>query len=251
MNFHKSLIHYDEKNSNISFLHCVVLHSCYSVFKLKFFITEAMLNEKISFRHNNDTHTFNALQLALYWCFQSKDVYDSLEMISELAVLYRKHELLENSLSEKISSLNEQNIFQYVFPNNERLLDNIIAWPELPINDPFPASHIKYPEWLPIHVAIIKAFIKRNYLNVFLSRKDIDMSQPFPANGIPHYLKGLYPLSAIFYSGNPLKNSLLNHMILAKYAESLLQSLLSNSISNTKKKKIMTCLLYTSDAADE
>ena len=165
-------------------------------------------------RNGTSEQRFNVLQLAAHFSasYLRYGAYEQEEQ-EEQELLFAEcgRNGLAASITEPVGIWDGLNLFQYgVAYNRFMVFQTLLKWKECPINTPFPSIHEEYPGWLPIHVIIIE-MIEKGMTSIFLEeilkREDLDITVPFLANGKPNYIEGYYPSSAIFFKGNPVKNS--------------------------------------------
>jgi hypothetical protein len=156
-------------------------------------------------------------------------------------------DLLSSSINEPLVLFQDQNLFQYLVNHDVSwILEKLLTTTLCDINRPFPDSHDKYSGWLPIHVALIKGTDhNRGSLYLLLEQPTIEVTLKFPENDHTH-LSGYYPLSAVFFNGNPVKNDIMGpRRIITDYFWDLFAVIEQAGISATKKQAILTqALLY-------
>ncbi len=235
------VIYHEELAINLPLLHFVIENNIYSIIEEYIDFFAGKLTEKVHIEAYEEA--LNPLQLAVF-----SSTYE-VAIIKSLYKTYQKYNYLD-VVREPLPNYAKMNLFQFaVIYKDENILPPFIDDKNCPINAPFPADHKEYPGWLPIHIAILNNFyMQGSVVNLLLKRMDLNLLEPFPQGGnFLHELEGLYPLSAIFYSGEPRRNYHLSRAggrIISGYYEEFLPLIMKSAISNEKKVEIYTQALW-------
>lgn len=229
----------------VPFLHFCIMKHCYKLFSSHIKITDDLLKMRISYHENNISFCIknaNALQIAIVAQCRYDKSFKTINTIKSLYDDYKKHHLLEPALLENLSIFNKkQNIIHYLVGmyDHYELYECVLAWPESPVNVPYPDTHSEYPGWLPIHVAILKAYtLTDGKLSCLIKRNDLDLSKPFPVND-KYNISGYYILSALFYTGYPEKNNRVFSRAPIECAEKILEHMKNGNMDKTTMKTIL------------
>ena len=149
----------------------------------------------------------NKYQCALS-LLQLSVIEDKIDAFNVLYTIYLEQNALD-VIDEPLSVFDNINLFQFsIIHQKFYVFDKFVEYEKCPINVPFPDNHSQYPNWLPLQVVLLKGFtdLSGDFLQKLLKKVDLDITHRFIGKGIPHFLVGYYPTSAVFFSGNPIKN---------------------------------------------
>lgn len=233
-----NLILYDNNSKReVPLLHFCILYDIFSVVEEHLQLYEDDVKLKITIPVKNTEQEVDALQLAVILNCQDEKVFDK---------LFQHKDYLEKSINEPLDSLKNVNLFQQsILDGNLLFFIKCLEWKNCPVNVPFPFLHHQYPKWLPIHVIVLKMMegtLNTDY-SLLLKRDDVDVTTPMPDQGVPHFLAGHYLSSAIFYNGNPVKNSLSSSPIISIMLTDFFP-LLDKLPSKTKRNILDQALLF-------